>query len=457
MTLKPLFRLSQKMNFHFVKWFKLCLGLSIAAILGTIVLLFTHGLNFGIDFKGGTLIQLETPKAADAPGLTDTLSKLGLGEIKVQKAGAANRFTIQLPEQAGGPDAQKAAAGKVLQAIPAGSKELGSTPGGADLKGGTLIEVETPKAVDAGHLRTRLSELGLGEIQLQAFGADNEFLVRFPEQAGGPEAQKAAAEKVLKAVPEGRELRREQVGSTVSKELINSAIWALVFTNLGIFVYVWFRFEWQFALGAVISLIHDVMFTLGVFSFFRLDFDLTIVAALLTILGYSINDTVVIYDRIRENLRRYKRMPLGDLLDLSVNETMSRTIMTVGTVFMALLALYFFGGEVIRGFTFAMLFGVLVGTYSSVYIAAPFLILIGVKRDWSGLDKGKGGQKPGAAPAAEPILPIADEGDEDEEGGNSKPKTQAEASKAALAAVSARKGGGQQGARGKGQARKRRG
>jgi hypothetical protein len=131
------------------------------------------------------------------------------------------------------------------------------------------------------------------------------------------------------------------------------------------------------------------MVTLGVWSLFQLDFDLTIVAALLTILGYSINDTVVIYDRIRENLRKYKRMPLSDLLDLSVNETMSRTIMTVGTVLMALLALYFFGGEVIRGFTFAMLFGVLVGTYSSVYIAAPFLILIGVKRDWSGVEKGK--------------------------------------------------------------------
>jgi preprotein translocase subunit SecF len=376
MMLKPLFRLSQKMNLHFVKYFKICIGLSVAAIVGTVVLLSTAGLNFGIDFKGGTLIQIQTP-----------------GEV------------------------------------------------------------------DAGHLRTTLSALGLGEIQLQEFGAKDQFLIRFPDQPGGPEAQKAAAEKVLKAIPAGsKELRREQVGSTVSKELISSAIWALVFTNLGIFVYVWFRFEWQFALGAIVSLIHDVMFTLGVFSFFRLDFDLTIVAALLTILGYSINDTVVIYDRIRENLRRYKRMPLGELLDLSVNETMSRTIMTVGTVFMALLALYFFGGEVIRGFTFAMLFGVLVGTYSSVYIAAPFLILIGVKRDWSGLDKGKPGQKAAAEPAApepERVLPFAGE-DVDGEDGTAKPASQAEASKAALAAVSARKGGTQQQGRGKGQPRSKR-
>jgi preprotein translocase subunit SecF len=323
--LKPLFRLPQKMNLHFVKYFKLCLGLSIVAIIGTAVLLPTRGLNFGIDFKGGTLMQIQTQGPADVA-----------------------------------------------------------------------------------KLRSTLSGLGLGEVQLQTFGKPDELLIRFPEQTGGPDAQKSAADKVLGALGSGvTELRREQVGSTVSKELITSAIWAIVLTCVGIFIYVWFRFEWQFALGAIMSLVHDVMFTLGIFSLFGLDFDLTIVAALLTILGYSINDTVVIYDRIRENLRRYKRMPLGELLDLSVNETMSRTIMTVGTVFMALLALYFFGGEVIRGFTFAMLFGVIVGTYSSVFIAAPFLILIGVKRDWSGLEKGKAAlgpksAQPRKAPTAEP-------------------------------------------------------
>jgi preprotein translocase SecF subunit len=367
MILKPLFRLPQKMNLRFVKYFKLCLALSIVAIVGTAVLLSTIGLNFGIDFKGGTLMQIETPGAADA-----------------------------------------------------------------------------------GQLRTALSRLGLGEIQLQNFGQPNDFLIRFPEQAGGPDAQRTAADKVLGVLPAGsKELRREQVGSTVSKELINSAIWALVFTNLVIFAYVWFRFEWQFALGAIVSMIHDVFFTMGVFALFRLDFDLTIVAALLTILGYSINDTVVIYDRIRENLRRYKRMPLGDLLDLSVNETMSRTIMTVGTVFMALLALYFFGGEVIRGFTFAMLFGVLVGTYSSVFIAAPFLILIGVKRDWSGAEKAKPAPRSGARaprpPAAAPALAEPDEDDEEEDGnvavvdGVAKPAAQVEAAKAALASVNMRK------------------
>ncbi len=331
MLLKPLFRLPQKMNLHFVRWFKLCFGLSLAAFIGTIVLLSTVGLNFGIDFKGGTLMQIQTPGPADAA-----------------------------------------------------------------------------------KIRTTLSSLGIGEIQLQNFGKPDELLIRFPEQPGGPDAQRVAAEKVLGSLPAGsKELRREQVGSTVSKELIESAIWAVVFTNLVIFAYIWFRFEWQFALGAVVSLIHDVTITLGVWSLFQLDFDLTIVAALLTILGYSINDTVVIYDRIRENLRRYKRMPLRDLLDLSVNETMSRTIMTVGTVLMALLALYFFGSEVIRGFTFAMLFGVLVGTYSSVYIAAPFLIMIGVKRDWSGVEKAKGKEARGGAKSSAPA-PAYRPGDEPE-------------------------------------------
>jgi preprotein translocase subunit SecF len=345
MLLKPLFRLPQKMNLHFVRWFKLCFGLSLVALIGTAGLLFTQGLNFGIDFKGGTLMQIQTPGPADAA-----------------------------------------------------------------------------------KIRTTLTGLGIGEIQLQNFGKPDELLIRFPEQAGGPDAQKVAAEKVLGALPAGsKELRREQVGSTVSKELISSAIWAIVFTNLVIFAYIWFRFEWQFALGAVISLIHDVTVTLGVWSLFQLDFDLTIVAALLTILGYSINDTVVIYDRIRENLRRYKRMPLRDLLDLSVNETMSRTIMTVGTVLMALLALYFFGGEVIRGFTFAMLFGVLVGTYSSVYIAAPFLIMIGVKRDWSGVEKAQAKEarsgakaapaaaKPAAAPEPDADLPYSPKGGGEDE------------------------------------------
>jgi preprotein translocase subunit SecF len=381
MILKPLFRLPQKMNLRFVKYFKLCLALSIVAIVGTCILLPTMGLNFGIDFKGGTLLQVQMPGTADV-----------------------------------------------------------------------------------GKLRSTLAGLGLGEMQLQGLDKPNEVLIRFAEQPGGPEAQKTAADKVFAALPAGsKELARGQVSGTVSKELIEKAIWAIVLVNLVIFAYIWFRFEWQFALGAVVSMIHDVMFTLGIFSLFRLEFDLTIVAALLTILGYSINDTVVIYDRIRENLRRYKRMPLGDLLDLSVNETMSRTIMTVGTVLMALLALYFFGSEVIRGFTFAMLFGVIVGTYSSVFIAAPFLILIGVKRDWSGLEKAKTAKRAEArtAPAGTPAPSgLLDEDESLADAAEMPPAAQAQASRAALASVQARKSNTQQRTppgRGKGQTKARSG
>ena len=268
---------------------------------------------------------------------------------------------------------------------------------GIDFRGGTLLEIRTRQAADIGALRTSLGGLGLGDVQIQGFGGPNDVLIRVAEQPGGEKAQQEAVAKVQAALGSGVEMRRtEVVGSTVSGELLERAVWALVLTCVGIFIYVWFRFEWQFALGAVVALAHDVLLTVGVFSAFQIDFDLTVVAALLTILGYSVNDTVVIYDRIRENLRKYKKMPLEQLLDLSVNETLSRTIMTVGTTFLALLALYLFGGEVIRGFTFAMLFGVIVGTYSSVFIAAPFLILVGVKRDWSGVTVAPGKRR-GAA------------------------------------------------------------
>lgn len=259
---------------------------------------------------------------------------------------------------------------------------------GIDFRGGTLVEIRTLNgSANIGEIRSQLGNLGLGELQIQSFGAPNDVLIRVAEQPGGEKAQQEVVSKIRGALGNNIEIRRtEVVGATVSGELVQQAVIALLLTCLGIFVYVWFRFEWQFALGAVVALVHDVLLTVGLFSAFQMDFDLPIVAALLTILGYSINDTVVIYDRIRENLRKYKKMPLTDLLDKSVNETLSRTVMTTGTTFVALLALNLFGGEVIRGFTFAILFGVIIGTYSSVFIAAPFLVLLGVKRDWSGVD-----------------------------------------------------------------------
>ncbi len=255
---------------------------------------------------------------------------------------------------------------------------------GVDFKGGTLVEVQTTSGqpADVGSMRTQLGGLGLGDIQIQEFGGTNDVLIRIEQQPGNEEAQQAALRKVIDALGSGYIQRRvEVVGPAVSAELRRTGILAVAAAILAIIAYVWFRFEWQFAAGTILSLIHDVMLVVGIFSLFQLEFDLGIVAALLTILGYSVNDTVVVSDRIRENLRKYKRMELRELLNLSINETLSRTILTGVTTIVVLLALFIFGGSVMRYFTLAMLLGVLIGTYSSIFIAAPILEVLGVKRE----------------------------------------------------------------------------
>jgi preprotein translocase subunit SecF/SecD/SecF fusion protein len=231
-------------------------------------------------------------------------------------------------------------------------------------------------------LRAKLGTLGLGDVQIQQFGAPTDVLIRVEQQAGGDAAQQAALRKVTEALGAGFELRRvEVVGPAVSAELRRTGTIAVLAGIFAIIVYVWFRFEWQFAMGTVVALTHDVLVTVGIFSLFGLEFDLSIVAALLTILGYSVNDTVVVSDRIRENLRKYKRMPINELLNQSINETLSRTVLTGTTTIAVLVALYVFGGSVIHNFTLAMLLGVLIGTYSSIFIAAPILEYFGIKRE----------------------------------------------------------------------------
>lgn len=254
---------------------------------------------------------------------------------------------------------------------------------GVDFKGGSLIEVQSKAGpADVAAMRDKISSLGLGDVQIQTFGAPTDVLIKVEEQPGGEEAQQAALTKVITALGDQFTQRRvEVVGPAVSSELRTTGIIAVLASILAIVVYVWFRFEWQFAAGVVISLFHDVLVTAGIFSLFQLEFDLSIVAALLTILGYSVNDSVVVADRIRENLRKYKKMDLDQLLDISINETLSRTILTGVTTIAVLIALVIYGGEVIRNFTFAMLFGVLIGTYSSIFIAAPVLGIFGVRRE----------------------------------------------------------------------------
>ncbi len=252
---------------------------------------------------------------------------------------------------------------------------------GIDFVGGTLIEVQSKTGpADLAKMRATLGGLGLGDVQLQEFGAPTDVLIRVAQQPGGEQAQQVAITKVREALGNDVEYRRiEVVGPRVSTELLATSTVGLGLAIFAILVYLWFRFEWQFALGAMIANVHDLVLTIGYMSLTQIDFDLSSIAALLTILGYSLNDTVVIYDRIREMLRRYKRMSMPELLNVSVNSTLSRSIITHVTVTLALLALLLFGGHAIHSFVATMIFGVvLVGTYTSVFIAAPILIYLGV-------------------------------------------------------------------------------
>jgi preprotein translocase subunit SecF len=252
---------------------------------------------------------------------------------------------------------------------------------GIDFIGGTLIEVQSKSGpADLAKMRTTLSGLGLGEVQLQQFGSPTDVLIRVAQQPGGETAQQAAISKVRGALGDEVDYRRiEVVGPRVSTELLAYSTIGLGLAIFSILIYLWFRFEWQFALGAMVANVHDLVLTIGYMSLTQIDFDLASIAALLTILGYSLNDTVVIYDRIREMLRRYKKMSMPEMLNISVNSTLSRSIITHATVTLALLALLFFGGHAIHSFVATMIFGVvLVGTYTSIFIAAPILIYLGV-------------------------------------------------------------------------------
>ena len=253
---------------------------------------------------------------------------------------------------------------------------------GVDFKGGTVVTIRTEQPANLDELRGKIGNLGLGSAELQEFGSPNDVLIRIEAQAGGDEAQQAAVVKLKDALGPGIEYRSvEVVGPKVSGELTQQGILAVVLSIFCVLFYIWFQFEWQFAVGAVLSLLHDVVLSIGLFCIIGLEFNLSIIAAILTIVGYSLNDTVVVFDRIREFLRKYKSMPLADLIDFSINSVLPRTLLTSVTTLIALLALYFFGGEVISGFTFAMIWGVLVGTYSSIFIASPVLILLGTNRE----------------------------------------------------------------------------
>jgi preprotein translocase SecF subunit len=255
---------------------------------------------------------------------------------------------------------------------------------GVDFKGGTVIEIGTEKNIHVEEIRNSISKLNINNYTVKEFGAPNNFEISMESSINNNEFVNNIKNKLEKDLKQKISIRKvETVGPKVGGELIKSAIYALLFGFVAIFIYLWFRFEWQFSLGGIVALFHDTIITAGIFSLFNLKFDLTIIAALLTIIGYSINDTVIIYDRIRENLKKDSVSNLTDLINKSLNETLSRTLKTSGATLLSIVAVLIFGGEVLRGFAFAITFGIIFGTYSSIYVASPIVMFFNIKRDWS--------------------------------------------------------------------------
>ncbi len=273
---------------------------------------------------------------------------------------------------------------------------------GIDFRGGTTLRTESAQVVNVADYRTALQQLDLGDITISEvfdpnFREDQHVtMIRIQAQDGQEAISSDIVDRALETLrtvaPDIEFMSVESVGPKVSGELIQTAAIAVLLAIGAVLIYIWLRFEWQFAVGAVGALVHDVLLTIGVFSMLQIRFDLAIIAALLTIVGYSLNDTVVVFDRVRENLRKYKKKLLQEVMDQSINETLSRTVMTSVTTLLALIALFVLGGDVIRGFIFAMIWGVIVGTYSSVFVASALLLRLGVKRDWSKPDANTGNQ-----------------------------------------------------------------
>ena len=253
---------------------------------------------------------------------------------------------------------------------------------GVDFKGGTLIEIRTDQnSNNISLIRDSFKQMNLGDVSVKKFGNDTDFIVKFEKQnSNDPKFIENIKKKLSSSIGEVDFRRVENVGPKVSSELLRSGIIAITLSLAAMLVYIWIRFEWQFSLGAIIALFHDVIITLGVFSLFSFEINLSIVAAVLTIVGYSMNDTVVIFDRVRENLKKYSDIKIFELTNISINETLSRTIITSATTLLALLSIYFFGGEILKGFSLAMILGVVFGTYSSIYIANPILVFLNVSQ-----------------------------------------------------------------------------
>ena len=348
------------------------LGFSGLLVAASIAMFTIIGLNLGIDFRGGILIEARnTEGPAEIGGLRSDLDDLGLGDISLQSFGSETDILVRVQRQDGDEKASIAMFTIIGLNL------------GIDFRGGILIEARnTEGPAEIGGLRSDLDDLGLGDISLQSFGSETDILVRVQRQDGDEKAQIAAIELITKTLGADYDVRRtEFVGPTVGAELAEKGILAVICSLAAIMVYIWFRFEWQFSIAAILALAHDVLTTIGLFALTSFEFNLATVAAILTIAGYSINDTVVVFDRVRENLRRYKSYEQPAILNMSLNETLSRTVMTSVTTMLALLAIVLFGGAVLRDFALAMMWGVLIGTYSSIFVAVGMLAFFDLKKN----------------------------------------------------------------------------
>ena len=376
MLWKPHHLIRHRTSFDFLGKRNIALILSTVINVLSLVGVFVLGLNFGIDFEGGIAIQVRAKQGdIHLEELRSTVGNLGLGEVSLQEFGDSRSALIRVQRQEGNAQC-------VVHADQVMKRRAGQgwavKPGPANTGD---IEFTAPGALDPTGWRDAVSRVGLTiqERQLPR-GATNTAKIDMTLEQRAEWCQQVAIKVVEDTISNQYELRgTESVGPKIGDELMHSGIWAVIATLGAIAVYVWVRFEWQFGVGALIALLHDVISTVGLFVVFHLDFSLTALAALMTIAGYSINDTVVIFDRVRENMRRYKKMGLIELLNFSINETLARTLMTSGTVFVAVLALVLFGGPVLYSFSIAMLWGVIVGTYSSIWIASATLVYLNLR------------------------------------------------------------------------------
>ena len=368
-------------SFDFFSKWKVWLGVSALLIVVGLASFAIQGLNFGIDFRGGTTIRTESTQPVDVGTYRAAIEPLGLGDVSITEVFDptfdADQHVTMIRIQA-----QEGAESVTAEVISQVEHALGMA---TESNMVVRFKPAADKAIDRTALTLAMQALGgtevASEVNSYVFSEGSSYELR------AEVASAAAAATAIGSVEFKYENISfpsvESVGPKVSGELVKTAVIAVVLAIGAVLVYIWLRFEWQFALGAVAALVHDVALTIGIFSELQIKFDLAIIAALLTIVGYSLNDTVVVFDRVRENLRKYKKMSLAEVLNLSINETLSRTVMTSVTTLLALVSLFALGGDVIRGFVFAMIWGVIVGTYSSIFVASTILLWLGVKRDWS--------------------------------------------------------------------------